>query len=54
LFRNGKFIGKDGGDRGYALDPAMFFVVINILENSQIPPVKPAACFCEPLKAVDI
>jgi hypothetical protein len=24
------------------------------LEECQIPPVKPAACFCEPLKAVDV
>jgi hypothetical protein len=42
LFRNGKFIGKDGGDRGCAPDPAAFFVVIDLPENIyRTPPRRP-------------
>jgi hypothetical protein len=45
-----------GNTADYAENCQIFFLVrvaaaIDIV--SQIPPVKPAACFCEPLKAVD-
>ena len=42
LFRKGKFIGYNSGDRGCAPDPAAFFIVIDIPEGiDPTPPRRP-------------